>query len=503
MQQLLQSGEKSFFEIEKIFLFSIFSFYKRKDKEMSLISVNDEDVERERVRTLFEDILRTPISIRIIEEAVISIPQEHEVTFSSADREEESVTGMISSRELLILNLIIVGKKQILKDALDLQVMRHVPIKLPTSPLAYKLVSYVQRGIISEEFYCGCFAWLILDAAEENFGVFAIKPKRFYNLRTLEIRNSSGQEIFLDEKLTVQGIFSLPHLEKLQIEMCNLGYKLIIEPNPTLKELGLYMCEFDTRKFSRLTSIEKLRLEECRFLNDNNPEILLEFLRNFENLRELDLLSNHSPFFNLEPLQELSVEKLYINGSMSSDGWSEIHGLNNITSLRKLILVQIRIQDDFFDNMNSLESLYLTMCPFGQEVLPKLQGLKKLSLYNIPELNSLNFLRFMTSLEKLIISNIEDFIVELTPITYLVNLTELNIFLRNSNVAMITSYEPIGTLVNLKKLMLEFPENFQDSLTWINSLSNLKTLYLRFHDAYDFGLNKNVLKNLDKLDIKF
>jgi hypothetical protein len=83
---------------------------------------------------------------------------------------------------------------------------------------------------------------------------------------------------------------------------------------------------------------------------------------------------------------------------------------------------------------------------------------------------------------------------DLSPLTLLPNLEELQIML-NNNIYDIT---PLASLINLKKLTLIMCDNIE-SIKPISSLVNLKYLDLDFNDTYYEELA--VLKNLEYLDL--
>ena len=251
--------------------------------------------------------------------------------------------------------------------------------------------------------------------------------------------------------------------------------------------------DLSSREISSLDGIEQLR-NLIRLNLQNNQINDIARLQNLTKLEYLNLEKNN--FSDLAPLKSLTnLEYLNINSNESLRDFTPIESLVN---LRKLSMGNLPISGEKldFNALEDLEYLYLRNCQLSDiNFISSLSNLKYLNLHSNADIQSIEPLKNLIKLEKLILANvsIQDqmiFLADLGQLKYLnlrntrisnisvlANMPNLEYLNLHSN-AKIGSITPIKDLSKLEHLILRnVPIN--DERDVLSGFSNLQTLNIR------------------------
>ncbi|CAL5991078.1 ABC_transporter substrate-binding protein [Hexamita inflata] len=237
-------------------------------------------------------------------------------------------------------------------------------------------------------------------------------PKSFSS-STFQIKN---------HQLTIKRnpLISLSFVENLNINKLKLFLcpRLVLDLHHNhIQELHLERCNLKT--------VQRLRLEELKFINlqHNRIHTVPEF--NYCCLIKLDLRNNKiQDLSNLNTC--LNLEELFICNNTYYD-FQGLSALSALTKLRVLLMSKNNIKDiKFIQELINLESLNLNDNRIETiHYLKKMSKLSKILLYN-NKITDITVFRILPSLKTVNLNM--NRIVYITPLKYLTNITNLNFY---------------------------------------------------------------------------
>lgn len=320
----------------------------------------------------------------------------------------------------------------------------------------------------------------------------------------------------------------LRNLQLLQVHGCNLESNVFVYDLPNLRALGLINIPMQRLyEFWALEHLEYLTFREC-YLGQED----VEFLKNFKNLRHLDLSQNYITSLDFLPrldhLHSLYAERNQLVSLPSHEQLPQVQslhlqentieyceGLEHFTQLKQLNLGNNILEDiEPVQHLTKLELLALgsnfifDVSPIGHllnltyldlsesdgdyenlDVLKNLQSLEVLDLHSCTlSSNDILFLKELKSLRGL---NLEDnFIDNFELFQHMPRLHMLN--LKDNE---IESVDDLWVLTNL--LWLNISENDVEDIGCLNMLDNLVYLFMSNNQITDI----EVVQHLPKLRV--
>ncbi|CAL6093126.1 Conserved_hypothetical protein [Hexamita inflata] len=308
--------------------------------------------------------------------------------------------------------------------------------------------------------------------------------ERFKKLKQLDISETNRSDIS-NLKLPLLRILTLRRNKAIDLsslhclenlEELDLSYNITVYINPLqhLKQLQILKLSYCNLKsvqtLEPLTNLVELDVS-------GNKNIDLQLLKYLVNLKKLNISKTKT--YKIDDLQPLNnLEELNI----SYNEIANINVLKYFLNLSNLNLTETKIQNIEILQFEQLKEFNISNYPeIDFQPVQKMVLLQKLSLCG-NMLENISFLEGLINLEHLNLFNNEN-LADITPLQYLVNLTNLDISLCEIN-----NFSSLQTLVNLE--VLDITGNKINNIQHLKDLVKLTSLNISLNSVQDISVLK-------------
>jgi len=322
-------------------------------------------------------------------------------------------------------------------------------------------------------------------------------------IKNIHIYKNSSNVTNLDLGLNIieniTNIKEYNNLTYLNISDNYINNLSILNTLPKLKELhldnigpkadnicGCITSDIDFDSIKELYSLETLTITHSNIKNIN----LLHECINLKNLSIIDCDITDEFIKQITELNKLEYLDLFGTSiPNTSNEYIDLSGLSNLDSLKKLVITK---QHSNIGEISSLEELKTYYKDFSNEDLSGLINLKSLDIMFSDNLENIDFLKNIQSIEKLRIKNTN--IKNIDGISFLLNLKDLEIIVGN-----ISTINLNNTLLNLEKITIQ--SNKLDNIDFLSMCPNITYLNLSNNKIYNID-NLLSLKKLKEVNLE-
>lgn len=249
---------------------------------------------------------------------------------------------------------------------------------------------------------------------------------------------------------------------------------------------GCINSDIDFDSIKELSSLEILTITHSNIKNIN-------LLHECINLKNLSIINCDITDEFIKQITEFKkLEYLNLLGTSipnTSNEYTDLSGLSNLDNLKKLVITD---HHSNIGEISSLEELTTYYKDFSNEDLSGLINLKVFDIVFSDNLESIDFLKDIQSIEKLRIKNTN--IKNIDGISFLLNLKDLEIIVGN-----ISTINLNNTLLNLEKIIIQ--SNKLDNIDFLSMCPNITYLNLSNNKIYNID-NLLALKKLKEINLE-